>query len=352
MKDKMKATILYGPGDLRLKEVNIPKIGPDEVLVKVVVDGLCPTGVNAVKKGIKWGPPDAPSLGFPGHEFSGIVVKVGNNVKHLKEGDRVVADLIIPCGKCTFCRTGKHNLCPNNTGLGYFSWAEYIKTLGSQTYRFSDSTKFEEAAFTEPLSTVLHCIKRANIPFGGYLVVIGSGPMGLLHLQLAKRIVGARVIMLDLIDDRLKIAKRMGAYAVLKPSEDLPEKIKELTGGEGVHSVIVTAGSTAAQESAFDLVSYGGTVVFFAGIHLVDKPTISVNPNFIHYKEVDIRGAFDKTKEEFVRALRLIEQGVLNIEHLVTHKFPLEKFMRAIEVYEKKEGLKIMIYPTAGVSID
>ena len=345
MKEKMMATMLYGPGDLRLVEVNVPEVGPDEVLVEVMVDGLCPTGVNAIKKGTKWGPPDAPSLGFPGHEFSGVVVKVGKKVEHLKEGDRVVADLIIPCGRCSFCRSGRHNLCPNMSGLGYFSWAEYIKTLGTQTYKFSDGTRFEEAALTEPLSTVLHCIKRANIPPGGYLVVIGSGPMGLLHLQLAKRIAGARVIMLDLLDQRLKIAEKMGAYASLKPDKNLPEKIKELTDGNGANSVIVTVGSTTAQENAFDLVADGGTVVFFAGIHLLNTPMISINPNFIHYKEVDVRGAFDKTKEEFVRALKLIEQGVLNVDLLITHKFPLNEFKKAIEVYEKREGLKVMIYP-------
>ena len=346
MKGKMKATILHGPNDLRLEEVDIPEIGPNEVLVKVIVDGVCPSGVHAVKRGIKWGPPDALFPGFPGHEFSGIVIEVGERVSHLKEGDRVVADLIIPCGKCRLCRSGRDNLCPNIGKLGYFSWAEYIKTPGNQTYKFSDSITFEEAAFTEPLSTVLHSVKRANIPYGGNVVIIGSGPMGLLHLQLTKRLFGAYVIMVDLREDRLRIAEHFGADAVFVPDEKLPQEIERLTDGQKADTVIVTAGSTIAQESALNLVARGGTIILFAGIHLIEKPSIQLDPNFVHYGEVDIRGSSDKTRDEFFRALKLIEHKAVDVKSLITHKFSLEEYKKALEVFDKKEGLKIMIYPS------
>ena len=341
----MRATLLYGPNDLRVEEVEIPSLGPHEILVKVITDGVCPSGLHAVRSGIQWGPPGVKMPGFPGHELSGEVVKVGESVEGINVGDRVVADLILRCGKCYYCRTSRNNLCINKGRLGYFSWAEYIKTIDYQTYKISDGISHEEAAFTEPLACALHGNKVANIPPGGNVVIIGAGPMGLLHLQLAKNLSGARVIISDFIERRLKIAKSLGADEVLKPDEGLVGKVMEISEGEGANSVIVTVGSPEVQQGSMKLVANGGTVLLFAGIHVVGEPSMSVNPNKIHYGEVDLRGSFEKTSDEFLKALKLIELGVVKTKPLVSHRFPLDKVMEALDVAERLEGLKVMIHP-------
>lgn len=344
---KMKATILYGPDDIRIEEVNVPELGPHEVLIKVEVDALCPTGIHAIHLGQNWAPPGVRPPGMPGHEFSGTVVKVGSEVKNVKVGDRVVADTIIRCGKCYYCRIGRSNLCEHKRGLGYFSWAEYIKTIDYQTYKIPDHVSYEEAAFTEPLACVLNGFEKLNVKPGMTAVVVGSGPMGLLHLQMLKNAGGARVIVTDLIDERLQKAKELGADHTINVSkENAEEKVKELTDGRGADFVIVTVGNTKVQEEAVKYVAPLGTILLFAGVHMHGEPQMVINPNIFHYKEVNLTGSFDKTAEQFVRALKIIASGTVKVLPLVTHKFPFSKFREAIEVADKRKGLKVLMYPS------
>ena len=339
----MKATRLYGPGDLRLEEVPVPEIGPHEVLIKVHVDGLCPTGVHAVERGRLWG---EPGIGFPGHEFAGEVVAVGPHVKDIKVGDRVVGELLIKCGRCYYCRIGKSNLCLNSRWVGYFSWAEYVKTYDFAVYKIPDNVSNEAATFTEPLSCCLNAIMPLNIRPGDDVLIIGSGPMGLLLAQLAMTLKGARVIVSDINDKRLEFAAKFNIRDRINPlKENQVEKVKELTDGLGASAVIVTVGDTKVQEEAMKLVRPGGVVNFFAGVHGVRESLISINSNLVHYGEVTVTGSFDKTSEHFMRALKLISIGAVKVEELITHKFPLDDVHKAMEVFRRREGIKIMIYP-------
>jgi len=339
----MRATRLYGPNDLRVEEVGVPELGPHEVLIRVRVDGLCPTGVHAVERGVVWG---EPGVGFPGHEFAGDVVAVGPHVEGVGVGDRVVGELLIKCGRCYYCRSGRSNLCRNSRWVGYFSWAEYVKTYDYVTYRIPEGVTYEAAAFTEPLSCCLNAVGVANISPGDDVLVIGSGPMGLLIAQLARWARGARVILSDVLDSRLSHARRLGFKDLVNPlREDVQGRVRELTDGLGASAVIVTVGDTRVQEEALGMVRPGGTVVFFAGVHGVRESPVRVNSNFIHYGEVVVTGAFDKTSEQFYRALKLISIGTVDVEALITHRFPLEEVGRAMEVFRGREGLKIMIYP-------
>jgi len=345
--EKMKATILYGPDDLRIEEVPVPELKPHEVLIKVVVDAICPTGVSAVKLGKQWGPPNVKIIGMAGHEFSGTVVKVGEGVTNVKVGDRVVADTILRCGKCHYCRTGRDNLCPHKRTLGYLSWAEYIKTVDYQTYKIPENLTYEEAAFTEPVACVLHAFEHANIGPGYDVVIIGAGPMGLMHLQMAKNVGGARVIIADLIDARLEKAKELGADEVINPSkENLEDRVKELTEGRGADTVIVTVGIPEVEAQGVKLAGKGGTVLFFAGVHVHGEPEMILNPNKVHYDEVIVTGAFDKTAEQFKRALKLIGLGKIKVMPLVSHKFPFSKIHEAIETTAQHKGLKVLVYPS------
>lgn len=342
----MKATILYGPNDIRVEEVPVPKPGPHEVIIRVHVDGICPTGVHAIKLGKQWGPPGVRIPGFPGHEFAGEVVAVGEHVKGIKVGDRVVAELLARCGTCYYCRIGKPNLCTNIRRTGYMSWAEYVKTYDFLTYKIPDHISYEEAAFTEPLACCLNGIEQANIRPGDDVLVVGAGPMGLLIAQLAKNVKGARVIVSDLLDTRLETARKLGIHATINPRKvNIVEKVKELTDGMGPNVVIVTVGDTKVQEESVKMVRPAGTVVFFAGVHISGEPLISVNSNFIHYGEVNITGAYDKTPEQFRRALKLITIGAIKVKPLISHRIPLDKIHEGIEIVDKRKGLKVMVYP-------
>lgn len=344
---KMKATILYGPDDLRIEEVDVPDVGPHEVLIKVEVDALCPTGIHAVHLGKQWGPPGVKIIGMAGHEFSGTVVKVGDAVDNVKVGDRVVADTIIRCGRCYYCKIGKSNLCENKRNLGYLSWAEYIKTVDYQTYKIPDDLTFEEAAFTEPLACVLNGFEMLNAKPGKVAVVIGSGPMGLLHMQMLKYAGGVQVIITDLIEDRLKKAKELGADEVINiTKEDPEEKVKELTNGKGADYVVVTVGNTKVQESAMKIVAPLGKVLLYAGVHVHGEPQMVINPNLIHYKEVQLMGSYDKTSEQFQRAINIIAQRIIKVMPLVSHKLPFSKLHEAIEIADKRKGLKVLVYPS------
>lgn len=341
---KMIATKLYGPNDIRLEEFDTPTPGPYDVIIKVEVNGICPSGKDAIRHGKNWGPPGLP--GHPGHEFSGVVVAVGEKVTKVKEGDRVVAETQIRCGECFYCRIGKPNLCLKRRGTGYFAYAEYLLSHESVTHKFPERVAFEEAAFTEPLACALNGFESLNKRPGGTVVVIGSGPMGLLHMQLAKNAGGAKVIISDLIDNRLKVAKELGAHVTVNPKkEDIAEVIKAETDGLGADNVVVTIASPAVMEEALKLVRKGGTVNYFAGVHSDEPVYVKVDPNIIHYGEVILTGSFDKTPDQFKRALDLIVNGTINVKPLVSHKLPITKLMEGLDIVDQRKGLKVMIYP-------
>ena len=226
--------------------------------------------------------------------------------------------------------------------MGYGGFAEYTKALAINTYKLQNVT-CEEACFAEPLACCLNSILRSRIKPGDNVVIIGVGPMGLMHLQLAKAS-GARVIVSDLIDKRLKFAKEMGADDIVNPSrEDAVEKVKKLTGGVGADVVIVTIGNKHAIEQGIKLVAKGGLVNLFAGTH--PTASIEIDPNLIHYGEVTLTGSFDNTPWLFERAVRLIELGIVKTKPLISHRFPLDEISEAFRIASGLDRLKVIITP-------
>ncbi|MGC8987791.1 alcohol dehydrogenase catalytic domain-containing protein [Infirmifilum sp.] len=351
LNDKMLATLLHGPGDLRLEVTDVPKIeNPHDVIIKVLADGLCPTGVRAIDKGTIWG---APGIGFPGHEYAGVVVAVGSAVKNVKPGDRVVAENIIRCGQCYYCLTGRSNLCVNRTNTGWFSWAQYTKTLDYLVEKIPDHVSYEQAAFTEPLSTVLNSVEIADIQAGDEVVIVGSGPMGLLHLLVVRNFASS-VIIVDTDRKRLEFAKNvLGADYIINPNEFSGEDhlinfIKSLTYSElGPNVVFLTVGAAPLVNLYLKVARPGGKVVLFGGFG--DASLGSIDMNLIHYRQVSLVGAHDKTHLQFIKALKMISTRFYPIiDKLITHRFPLEKIHEAITVHKRREGLKIMILPNPG----
>lgn len=340
--NKMKAMVLHGPNDWHLEEVEIPPLEPHELLVKVNAIGVCPSDIKAIRQGRKWA---LEKLGGPGHEFSGEVVKVGANVTSFKPGDRVTADLEIRCGNCKYCLSGRDNLCIN-AHFKYCAYAEYVITPERQTFKIPESVSYEEAALTEPLSCVYNGNRLANIHPGDWVVILGAGPIGLMHLQLAKNLSNAYVIVSEPNEKRAKIARDLGADITVNPfDENLTEVVKEATGGELANSVIVSVGLPSVMSQALELVGKRGTVMYMAGVYYKADPNIPLNLNKIHYNEINVTGSYSKTLLQFKKTLNLMDLHVVDLKRIISHRFPLEKASEAIEVAEKQKGLKVLVIP-------
>jgi len=340
----MRAAVLYGPEDLRIEDVPIPSIADDEVLVRVNVIGICPSDVR-IYKGIyakKYFPYGKESYGLSGHEWSGEVVRVGKNVRDFSPGDRVIAEILVPCGVCRLCKKGMPNLCLKKKELlrGY---AEYVAIPHRNLLKIPDNVEFEEAALSEPISVCLHANDLASPKPGDVVLIIGAGPMGLLNLQIFKSS-GAMAIISDFLESRLEVARDLGADEVINPAkESVEERLRELTNGYGADIVIVSVGNKAAIEEAFKVVGPGGKVILFGASY--PPTTIEIDPNVIHYKEVTVMGCTDHLPIHTENALKLLSRKMINVKKLITHVLPLEKLEEGFKLVENLIGLKKLIKP-------
>lgn len=340
----MRAALLYGPGDLRIEEVETPTPCGHEVLVRVRCIGICPSDVR-VYEGVykrKMGSYGKDSFGLFGHEWSGEVVEIGDSVEDFSVGDRVVPEIIIPCGTCRPCRRGLTNLCVNkvNVTRGY---AEFAKAPSKNLLRIPENVSFEEAAFSEPIAVCLHANEVASIRPGDFVLVIGGGPMGLLNMQISK-LSGASVIVSEVVEERLEVARRMGADMAVNPAkESLSERVKEATGGYGADAVIVATGNKAAIESAFEAVGPAGTVVLFGGTYPPAKAEF--DPNLVHYGEVRVAGSYDHLPVHMEKALRLLSARLIDVKNLISHTFGLEQLKEGFELVRSGRALKVLIRP-------
>lgn len=338
----MKAALLYGPRDLRIEEVEIPKIKDDEVLIKVKNIGICPSDVRSYlgiykRQIIPYG---KESYGLTGHEWAGEIVEVGSAVKEFSVGDRVVPEIIVPCGVCKLCRKGMSNLCQNKQNIvrGY---AEYAKAPAKALFKVPENVSLKEAAFSEPIAVCLHANEIISPKPGDTILVVGAGPMGLLHLQISK-LSGAKVIVSEVVESRLEMAKEYGADEVVNPiQDDMPKRVKELTDGYGADAVIVATGSKSAIESAFKAVSVAGTIVLFGGTY--PPVNIEVDPNLIHYGELKVTGSYDHLPTHVERGLKLLHEKKIEVEKLVSHTLPLEQLKEGFELVKSGTALKVQI---------
>jgi len=341
--DTMKAAVLYAPLDLRVEEVLVPKIGKDEALIKVGVIGICPSDIKNYMRtdGKTWFPYGPESYGLSGHEFVGKIVALGENVKNFSVGDIVVPEIIIPCGRCKYCKKGLINLCSNKKYISH-GYAEYAKVNANYLYKVPDGVSMEEAAFSEPLSVVLHTNSLLSPKPDDVILIIGAGPMGLLHTMITK-LSGAKVIVSEVNEKRLKIAEKFGADILLNPKEvDISKKIKEITEG-GADAAIVTIGNKDAIESAISSVGSSGTVVLFASAY--PDITININPNIIHWGELKITGSYEHMPIDMDRALHLLRDRKINVMDLVTATFKLDDIKSAFEYARSGNGLKVQVKP-------
>jgi L-iditol 2-dehydrogenase len=337
----MKAARLYGPADLRIEEVPDPVASPGWVVVRVEACGVCPSDTR-VYNGTR--PTGSPWT--PGHEIAGVVAATagGASARDVVPPDtRVAVDWRSVCGVCYYCGRGEANFCERRREFAIAGFAELTRVPEDVLHPLDDSLSFSAASFCEPLACVLNAHRGLPPALGSDVVVIGAGPIGLLHLQVAVHR-GARVIVTDFLPERLAVARRLGAFATIVVSDGDPvAAVKDLTRGRGANAVIVAVGSAAVAETAIAMACKGGAVNLFAGIH--PPTTISLDPNLIHYNQVTLTGSHDYGPGEFATALRLLENGIVCVDPLVTGHYPLADIRLAYEATNSHQGLKSIVHP-------
>jgi L-iditol 2-dehydrogenase len=346
----MKAARLYGVRDLRVEEIPDPAPGPGEALIRIHACGVCPSDLRAYL-GSRSGSSASNLPRTPGHEWTGVVVALGEPadtgadgvpLPAIEVGQRVVADWRQVCGRCYQCRRGVFNYCENLRRGVRGGFAGYGIAPLSQLRVIPDNVSFEEASFSEPLACVIQAHGYTEIKLGDDVVIVGAGPIGLLHLQIARNR-GARVIVTDLIAARLQKALELGAHEVVDASETDPvAHIKEVTGGRGADAVIVAVGGAKPIHQGLEMAAINGWVNAFAGTYPADE--MPVDPNLIHYRQIRFTGSHDFTPHHFSTALKLIQYGIVRVTPLISHRFPLDEVREAFETTANRSGLKSMVH--------
>jgi L-iditol 2-dehydrogenase len=336
----LKAVIIKKPYMVSVEDVEVPHLGPNDVLVRVKAVGICASEIHAYRGEHPWRKPPVIS----GHEFSGVIVEKGEFVKGFEVGDRVTAYIIENCGKCEYCLSSLENLCINAKILGTPQWpgalAEYVRIPTSNIYRLPESLGFEEGALIEPLAVGLHSVRRAGIREGMYVVILGAGAIGLTTLICVKYY-GAKVLVSEPIDFKRELARRLGASVVVNPfEEDLKRVVKELTP-EGVDVVIDCAGTEGSIKDALEVVKKRGVVVITA----MFREDTKVDLRKVMSKEVHIIGSLMYTKREFEEAISLSSKVGHYLRELITHRMNLEEAEKAFKLMIENKAVRIILYP-------
>jgi L-iditol 2-dehydrogenase len=342
---KNKSIQFWGPQDIRYEEVNIKPLQKGEVLVKVEAALTCGTDVKTFRRGHPVLIKEIPS-GF-GHEFSGTIAKIADDVEGFSIGDRVVAANSAPCGECFYCKKEEYNLC-ENLDLLNGAYAEYItipaRIVQKNMIKLPDNLPFEKAAFAEPLANVVHGVERTDIKAGQTVGIIGIGPIGLMFAKLAK-LKGARVIVGGRNPLKLKLAKE---FAQADEIVDLkkypnPEKIfMDFTDEKrGLDIAVECVGEPEIWERMFSLVRPGGTVHFFGGCK--SGSTVTLDTNKLHYSDIKIMSVFHHTPKYFRQALDLIASGQVDVEKLITGTLPLKDVEKAMNEHIAGKAIKFLI---------
>jgi L-iditol 2-dehydrogenase len=346
----VKALTFHAPGDLRLEQIDEPEAGPGEVKIRVRACSMCGTDLKISRSG-------HPNMSPPqvmGHEIAGEIVQLGEGVEGWSAGERVQVIAAIPDGTCPDCLAGHQAICPNQLSMGYQfagGFAEHLIVPRAVLAvdglnRIPDGLNFAEASVAEPLACVLNGQELAGVGSGDTVVVVGSGPIGFLHVRLARARGAARIILIDLNPDRLAAAAALVApdHTVATDTQDPVAAVLEITDGRGADVVITAAASGAAQEQGLRMLARRGRLSLFGGL-AKDAATITVDANLVHYRELTLVGVNGSTPEHNRRALELIASGAVPVADLITHRLPLDEVLEGIEIVARGEAIKVTIEP-------
>jgi len=337
------ALVLHKIDDLRLEPVPVNEPKEGEVLLEMQSVGICGSDVHYWKRGcIGDFVVRAPMI--LGHESSGKVIKVGPNVKHLKEGDRVTIEPGVPCRRCDFCRIGRYNLCADIVFLAtppvHGSIARYHAHAADFCFKLPDHVNYEEGAFCEPLSVGVHACRRAGVSIGTKVFITGAGPIGLVSMLAAKAMGADVVIMTDISQARLDFAKKMGATHVVlaeNDSQKTAQRVVETLGSMPNVSIECSGAESSIQATFYATVSGGVVVLVGLGRPLASLPIVNAA-----VREIDVRGVF-RYANCYPAALSLIASGRIDVKPLITHRYTINEAVQAFEMAESGQAIKVMI---------
>ena len=339
----MRVAMYYSNDDIRIEEMPVPQIGSGELLIKIEASGICGSDV------MEWYRKNRAPLVL-GHEIAGEIVDVGKGVRY-NIGERVTASHHVPCNTCYYCLNGHHTVCDTlrTTNFDPGGFAEYVRlpsiNVDRGVYPIPDNVSLEEATFTEPLACVIRGQRKANIKPGQTVLVLGSGIAGLLHIQLARALGAGLIIATDIVDYRLKAAKKFGAKHAINAKENVPEFIKDVNDGRLADLVIVCTGATSAIEQALKSVDRAGTILFFAPTKEGVTMPFSINETFWR-KDVILTTSYAGAPVDHHIALKLIKEKRVNVKDMITHRLPLSETGKGFKlVAEAKESIKVIIEP-------
>ena len=347
----MLALVYHAPDDIRVEEVPIPPIGPDEILLRVSAASICGTDLRIWHGGHRKYPPG--TLRIPGHEVSGEIASVGANIQDFKVGQRVFVAPNMGCGHCRECITGNNNRCANYAALGVTidgAFAEYMRVpaaavLQGNVMPLADGLDAAAASLIEPLACVLRGQKALSIKPGDVVLVMGAGPIGIMHMLLARLSGAGKVLVSELGEERALQAKRLGADRVIQPEkEDIRAVIDAESDGQGADVVIVAAPSHQGQESALSLAAIGGRINFFGGLPK-DRPTINFDSNLVHYKELLVTATTACSTGDCRQAAAIINSGRIDLTPLISARFALKDALLAFQAAEDRHSLKVVVEP-------
>lgn len=340
-----KAFYMTGLRKMEMREISVPVPKEDQVLIKLEYAGICGSDVHYLEHG-RIGDFVVEGDFILGHECSGVVAETGKNVKRLKVGDKVALEPGVPCGQCEFCRSGKYNLCPDVEFLAtppyHGCLMNYIAFPENMAFKLPDNVSTKEGALVEPLAVGLHAAAQGNVRLGDKVVVLGAGTIGLVTLLACKAYGATEVIIVDVIEKRLEVAKNLGATRVINAkNENAVETIMALTNGAGVDKVIETAGSEHTIKQCPYLVKRGGTIVL---VGLAPKDIIDFNFMQIMVKEADIKTVF-RYRNLYPSAIGAIADGKIDVKGIVTHEFDFEDSDKAFDyvIENKNDVVKAVI---------
>lgn len=334
-----------GFDNIIFKDVPIPKINDNELLIRVKAAGICGTDIHIYYDEYPYWPPV-----ILGHEFSGVIEETGKNIKNFKIGDRVTSE---PhqrvCGICKYCRTGLIHLCSEKRSPGWGidgAMTTYIKLPERLLHKLPDNVSFLEGAVIEPASTVTHAvIERGKISPEDYVVIMGPGPIGLIAAQVARSSGAKRVLVCGVNDDRdyrLKVAEELGFESLNTDITDLAQDIKQRTNNSGADMVIECSGSEAGINSALDILAKNGKL---CAMGMSGKEYINIKWNTAIFKELDIYTSLSSTYKSWKYTISMLGESKLNLNKIISHVMPFSKYREAFDLIINKKSLKVIMVP-------
>lgn len=345
----MRAAVYEGIERIVIKDVPIPKINEREILVRIKCCAICGTDIRIYHHG---NPSVIPPT-ITGHELSGSIVKVGKETKDFKEGERVTIATSIPCLKCSFCEKGFYNICDNLKGIGYEyqgGFAEYMRVpeealKAGYLLKIPENLSFEEASVSEPFACVINGQELSNVKEDDTVVVIGAGPIGCMHVALARINEAEKIILCDLSQMRLDLAKKEGIpadYFINTGKNDIKRVVMKITQNRGADVIIVAAPSAEAQEDGLSIVAKRGRLNLFGGLPKT-QPVAKFVSNIIHYREIFVHGSYGSTAKQHRKALELFSTGKIDAKRFISSILPLERILEGFKMTEEKRVHRVVI---------